>query len=64
MTRVELNFYTVEEKEPPFDKDLLCKLKDGGFAIYTYHDDSEYGKCFSGFENYWRPDTVLEWAEL
>lgn len=64
MVKVELEFYTMEEREPPFNTDLLCKLVRGGFLILTYHDDNEYGKCFCGYENYWEIVMIESWADI
>lgn len=64
MVRIELEFYTVQEKEPPFNVDLLCNLNKGGFVILQYIDDSEYGKLFSGYEGYIMIEGIFMYATL
>lgn len=64
MTIVQFEFYTLAEKEPPFNIPLLCRLNEGRFCILTYINDPEYGKVFKGVEGYYMVQGVIEWAKF
>lgn len=72
MTIIQLAFFTMAEKEPPFDKPLLCRI-ERGFVILRYINtfnmsltdiDLGHGKLFTGLEGYIGRTAILWWAEL
>lgn len=60
MTTIHLDFYTIEQKEPPKETPLIAILKqerelpkdvkysDAYVMLDNYREDGEYGKVFSG----------------
>jgi hypothetical protein len=64
MQQLTLDFYTVEEKEPPIEKPLLLELHNGNFQVSHYIKDEEYGPIFNDFEGYCSPKRVKQYAIL
>lgn len=62
MTIVQFEFYTLAEKEPPFNIPLLCRLNDGRFCILTYVND--YDKVFTENSRYYIPEGIEKWAKF
>lgn len=62
MTIVQFEFYTLAEKEPPFNTPLLCRLNDGRFCILTYVND--YDKVFTENNRYYMKEGISFWVDL
>lgn len=78
MTTIHLDFYTIEQKEPPKEtpliailkqerelpKDVKYKYSDAYVMLDNYREDGKYGKVFSGAGRLILADEIYVYAVL